>query len=214
MFSRLISPANLFFRVLKPLTLGLLLALSAPAFATEKTAAPTPEVSAQNNAKNSAEQPEEAPKPLPNTVFLCHQGKEVIYTNTRLNPACQSITLNPPKAMKAPPKIAGQMPGKTPNPAPNVASVNPSGLPSISASAQKERDTDRRRILEDELSSEQKSLDLAKKELAQQATRAAGSEKNYQKRVEALQPFKEKVALHERNVSALNKEISAFSGKK
>jgi hypothetical protein len=35
----------------------------------------------------------------------------------------------------------------------------------------------------------------------------SGDEKNYQRVLDRLQPYKDKVALHERNVEALRKEI-------
>lgn len=58
-----------------------------------------------------------------------------------------------------------------------------------------------------ELASEQASLEQAKKELANQEAIRTGDERNYQRVLDRLQPFKDKVALHERNIEALKKEI-------
>ncbi len=83
----------------------------------------------------------------------------------------------------------------------------PSTFPKVDDNAQKSRDTDRKRILEGELATEQSNLEQAKKELAAQEAVRSGDERNYQRVVERLQPFKDKVALHERNIEAIQKEL-------
>jgi hypothetical protein len=37
---------------------------------------------------------------------------------------------------------------------------------------------------------------------------STGDEKNYQKVVDRIQPYKDRVAQHERNIQAINKELS------
>ncbi|MCC6658486.1 MAG: DUF4124 domain-containing protein, partial [Rhodocyclaceae bacterium] len=71
----------------------------------------------------------------------------------------------------------------------------------------KARDNDRRKILDQELATEQKMLDEARKALAEQEAVRTGDERNYQRVLDRLQPYKDKVALHERNIEALKKEI-------
>ena len=88
------------------------------------------------------------------------------------------------------------------------ASSAGTGFPRVDPSTQKARDNDRRRILEDELTAEQKSLDAARKELEEQEAVRYGNERNYQKVLDRLQPYKDKVQLHERNIEALRREIS------
>ena len=56
----------------------------------------------------------------------------------------------------------------------------------MSENTQKSRDGDRRRILEQELSNEQRSLEQAKRTLAEQETVRNGDEKNYQKVIDRL----------------------------
>jgi hypothetical protein len=97
------------------------------------------------------------------------------------------------------------VPGSRPSAKPE--SGTPAGFPKVDSDTQKRRDTDRRKILEQELSSEQQSLEQAKKDLADQEAQRFGDEKNYQRVLDRLQPYKDKVALHERNVDALKKEI-------
>jgi hypothetical protein len=93
----------------------------------------------------------------------------------------------------------------------------PSSFPKVDDNAQKARDTDRRRILDSELTAEQRNLDQAKKDLAEQEAVILPEERMQYKggggisggKVEArLQPYKDKVALHERNIEAIQKEIS------
>ena len=93
----------------------------------------------------------------------------------------------------------------------------PATFPKVDDNAQKARDTDRRRILDSELTAEQRNLDQAKKDLAEQEAIVLPEERMQYKggggisggKVEArLQPYRDKVALHERNIEAIQKEIS------
>ena len=73
---------------------------------------------------------------------------------------------------------------------------------------QRTRDDARRKILDDELSGEEKALAKAKEELTQQESVRSGDERNYQKVLDRLQPYKDEVERHQKNVEALKKEIN------
>lgn len=74
----------------------------------------------------------------------------------------------------------------------------PSDFPRVAQGEQQARDSDRRSILEKELANERAQLDTARKQLA-----------DAQKSGAAPAPaLKDSVALHERNIEALNKEMS------
>ncbi len=90
------------------------------------------------------------------------------------------------------------------------ASPPPAAFPKISDEMQKERDKTRRQILEKELDSEQLALEGARKELAEQEGVRYGNEKNYQRALDRLQPYKDVVERHERNIEALNQELSGL----
>jgi len=90
-----------------------------------------------------------------------------------------------------------------------AATPTPSSFPRVDADTQRQRDTDRRRILEQELSNEEKLLDQAKKELTAQDSVRLGSERNYQRVIERLEPYKKKVKLHEDNIASLKRELAA-----
>lgn len=86
--------------------------------------------------------------------------------------------------------------------------ATPPSFPRVTDDTQKSRDSDRRQILQNELETEQKLLAAARKELAEQEAVRNGDERNYQKYLDRLQSYKDRVALHERNIEALTKELS------
>jgi len=90
-----------------------------------------------------------------------------------------------------------------------AATPTPSSFPKVDADTQRQRDTDRRRILEQELANEERLLDQARKELASQDSVRLGSERNYQRVIERLEPYKKKVKLHEDNIASLRRELQA-----
>lgn len=81
------------------------------------------------------------------------------------------------------------------------------GFPKVDAETQRGRDDTRRKILEQELASEESQLSEARAKLAEQDAIRLGDERNYQKKLDRLQPFREAVEQHEKNVQALQKEI-------
>ena len=97
---------------------------------------------------------------------------------------------------------------------PPKATPSPGDFPRVSTDAQKSRDNDRRKILENELATEQRALEESKKALAsQQEVRVAGEHlangaQNYQRVLDRLKPYQDTVELHQRNVEALQKELA------
>lgn len=84
-----------------------------------------------------------------------------------------------------------------------AAKSSPADFPKVSGATQKSRDGDRRYILEQELSAEQKNLDEARKTLvAQLAAPPVGTTP------ESVKPLRDRIALHERNLDALRREIA------
>ena len=64
-----------------------------------------------------------------------------------------------------------------------------------------------REILQKELATEQASLARARQELAQAESIRMGDERNYARVQERLQPLKESVETHEKNIQALQREL-------
>jgi hypothetical protein len=82
------------------------------------------------------------------------------------------------------------------------------GFPKVDSATQKTRDDGRRRILEEELSGEEKALAQARTELTEQESIRTGDEKNYQRVLDRLQKYQDEVERHAKNVEALKKELN------
>ena len=106
----------------------------------------------------------------------------------------------PPIPPAPPPQQRTTAPGTTPAPA--------GGLPNVDPATQKKRDDSRRKILELELASEEQALAGARKALAEGEAVRYGDERNYQRYLDRIQGLKDRVAQHERNVSAIKQELS------
>jgi hypothetical protein len=84
----------------------------------------------------------------------------------------------------------------------------PGDFPKVAPQVQQQRDGDRKKILETELINEERNLQAAKRELAEQENTRLGSERNYQRVIDRLEPYQKKVKLHEDNIANLKKELS------
>ncbi len=96
---------------------------------------------------------------------------------------------------------------KKPAASAGTRSPSPASFPRIDSDTQKKRDVVRRTVLEEELASEQKNLEEAKRQLALGEKPLAGEKADapaYQARVRQLRSTVER---HERNISAIRKEI-------
>lgn len=86
--------------------------------------------------------------------------------------------------------------------------ATPPSYPAVDSQTQKRRDDMRLSILREELNNEQELLAKARKELEEAESVRLGSERNYQRYLDRVQPFKDTVSLHEENIKALQAEIS------
>jgi len=117
------------------------------------------------------------------------------FTNIRSEAAgCRLLNVTPPNTV----------PATKPQQVRNA----PPGFPRVDGETQRQRDVDRRRILEQELANEQKLLEQARNELAVQDSMRLGSERNYQRVLDRLEPYKKKVKLHEDNIANLRRELA------
>ncbi|HZI83831.1 MAG TPA: DUF4124 domain-containing protein [Casimicrobiaceae bacterium] len=86
----------------------------------------------------------------------------------------------------------------------------PSGFPKVDAATQKGRDDVRRKVLTDELATEQKLLDDARAAYANGAPPATADEQSVPQRyAERVVRLRQAVSLHEKNIEALKKELAA-----
>jgi predicted ribosome quality control (RQC) complex YloA/Tae2 family protein len=83
-----------------------------------------------------------------------------------------------------------------------------SNFPSVDRETQRKRDDERRIILEQELAAEQKRLTAARQQMEEQESVRLDSERNYQRYLDRVQPFRDTVENHERNIQAIQSEIN------
>ncbi len=119
--------------------------------------------------------------------------QKVTYTNDRRVRGCTRLSTDLP---------VSSVPGRS------DAKASPAKAPTVKNEVQQQRDDTRRQILEAELNDEEAALEVARKALAEQDAVRFGNESNYQKKLDRLKPYQDKVEQHERNVEALKKEIS------
>ncbi|WP_291992525.1 DUF4124 domain-containing protein [Candidatus Accumulibacter sp. ACC003] len=132
-------------------------------------------------------------------IYKCtNDNGSVTYSNVPTK-SCRKLVLDPVNLAPAP-KASPRTP-------------TPGSFPKVDDQTQKSRDGDRRRILENELATEQKNVEQAKTALKGQEAlvlpeeRMQGGAISGGKVQERLQPYQDKVALHQRNVEAISKEI-------
>ena len=87
---------------------------------------------------------------------------------------------------------------------------SPSSFPRETPQARDSAKARQRDILEKELADEQQQLDQARKTLAEQESMRMGDEKNYARVLERLQPYKDSIDLHQKNIEALKRELSSI----
>jgi hypothetical protein len=124
------------------------------------------------------------------TIYKCVDANGgTTYSSSRLDKNCKAISSGPENALPAP---KAKQPGAAANP-------TPSSFPRVQEDTQKARDGDRRHILDQELAGEQRNLEQARKDLAEQeATRGSP---------ERMAPYRDRVAQHERNIQAIQREL-------
>jgi hypothetical protein len=138
--------------------------------------------------------------PLFADVYKCvNPNGDVLFTNDRVEAKqknCQPITVTP-AIVSSPPPVRGS----------DARTPTPGNFPKVEPQVQQQRDNDRKKILETELVNEERNLQVAKKELAEQESIRLGSERNAQRMLDRIEPFQKKVKLHEDNIANLRKEL-------
>ena len=130
--------------------------------------------------------------------YVDEEGR-VIYSNT-MN--------NPPKGAKLVRCFSDPARQSTPQQQAKPQAGAGDSFPKVDGQTQRKRDDERRNILEKELADEQKQLEAARQKLAEQESVRTGDERNYQRFLERVQPFRDAVANHERNIEAIRREIA------
>ncbi len=129
---------------------------------------------------------------MASTLYRCTDDSGVVlYTNQKTSKKGCTVLSHQASPAASGGSTAGSRPKAASNP-------TPSDFPRVSNNEQRTRDGDRKAILDKELASEQQNMDKAKKALTDAGNQPA----------DKLQPLRDTLALHERNVEALKKELA------
>lgn len=141
------------------------------------------------------------PKPQGVTeIFKCRaENGQVTYTNDRRNAEKQKCELVTSQINVAPPLA---------KPQPQATSRAPSAFPRETPGQSQNARERQREVLERELAAEQNALNQARQALAEQETVRSGDERNYARVLDRLQPYKETIENHEKNIQALQRELA------
>ncbi|MGV8893014.1 MAG: DUF4124 domain-containing protein [Burkholderiaceae bacterium] len=135
-------------------------------------------------------------------VYLCidKNGKKE-YKNTGETRGCKKIDLPDITTFAAPtPRAPAASPGRK-------STASPADFPKVDGTVQRERDNDRKQILQNELKKEQQKLESLQNEYKGGQPDRLGSERNYAKYLERVKNLEEAIHRSERNIEALNREI-------
>ena len=129
------------------------------------------------------------------TMYKCIDERgNTTFTNTGGTKGCTKLNVDPVVIPKyTPPKTA------LTNGAP--------GFPKVDPATQKSRDTDRRRILEDELHDRQNRLADLKREYNNGEPERQGNERNYQKYLDRVEQLKNDIARTEGDIASIRSEL-------
>ena len=129
-------------------------------------------------------------------VFRCVDAEgKVEYRNVGDTKGCKRVETDSVTTVPFPKPAPARTDAKAPN--------------RIEAGSQRGRDGDRRRILEEELASEQKRLTDLKSEFNSGEPERRGDERNYQRYVDRVERLKADISRSEANVESLKRELGA-----
>ncbi|MEG0820413.1 MAG: DUF4124 domain-containing protein [Burkholderiaceae bacterium] len=129
-----------------------------------------------------------------NSIWLCvDEAGRKTFTNSAQGKGCSPVDVQPVANIPAP----RAQPRKAP-----TESAAPANYPRVESATQKARDTDRKRILEDELRIEEDRLVRAQSDLAEADKRADAARS---------QRLRDELARAQANVASLRREISLLA---
>lgn len=145
-------------------------------------------------------------------VYRCESESGVpVYQGTPNGRNCRAIDLAPLTTIPAPKLPAGARPAAGAAPAQaGGAAARPgaNGFPKVDASTQRERDLERRRILEDELRKEESRLAELKAVYKNGEPDRLGDERNYQKYLDRVAEMRANIQRTESDIEALKRELA------
>lgn len=129
------------------------------------------------------------------SYFKCVDERgNTTFTNTGAGKGCTKITVDP--VVIPSPKLS------------TTKAPTPPGYPKVDSATQKSRDSDRRRILEDELHDKEGQLANLKRDYNNGEPERQGNERNYQRYLERTEQLKSDIARTESDIASIRSEIS------
>jgi hypothetical protein len=127
-------------------------------------------------------------------IFQCTDASgRIEYKNTGETKGCKKIVVEPVVVPGA--KVANNTPRNTPN------------FPIVDAATQKSRDTDRRKILEDELNTQRTKMAQLQKDYNNGEPERTGDERNYQRYLDKVQQMKDTISRTQSDIDSIQGEI-------
>lgn len=139
-------------------------------------------------------------------VYMCKGANGVPeYRNGNPGNSKDCKKLNLPDVVTVP---GGRTSGGTVTSGAKPAAASPAAFPRVDSATQKNRDSERRSVLEQELQSEEAKLAGLRAEYNNGEPERQGGERNYQKYLDRTARLRDDVARSEANVASLRRELS------
>jgi hypothetical protein len=138
-------------------------------------------------------------------VFRCDGPDGTPLYQNAAGKGCRELDLQPLNTVPSPRGVPSSVKSAAPAP---VATARTASFPRVEATTQRDRDSDRKRLLSDELKREQDRLAELQKEFNGGEPERRGDERNYQKYIDRVERLKQDIARAESSVASLEREIS------
>jgi hypothetical protein len=128
-------------------------------------------------------------------IFQCTDANgRVEYKNTGETKGCKKLVIEPVVVPST--KVAN-----------NTPRGNPALFPSVDQATQKARDSDRRKILDDELSTQKTKMAQLQKDYNNGEPERTGDERNYQRYLDKVQQMKDNISRTQSDIDSIQGEI-------
>ena len=138
-------------------------------------------------------------------IFMCLDADgNKTFQNVGTGKGCKRMDVGPVLSVPAP-RLPPQRTAKDPE---DRVTVSPANFPRVDRETQRSRDSDRKRVLEDELKAEEEKLSRLKSEYNGGEPERRGDERNFALYAERVQKLRDDLARAEGNVNSLRREIA------
>lgn len=138
-------------------------------------------------------------------IFMCIDADgNKTFQNVGTGKGCKRMDVGPVLSVPAP-RVPPQ---RATRDAEEHVTASPASFPRVDRETQRSRDSDRKRVLEDELKAEEEKLARLKAEYGNGEPERRGDERNFALYAERVQKLRDDVARAEGNVNALRREIA------